>query len=165
MAGFSTARRQRIIDDYLRVTGKNAFRPGEFIDWLGGHPEHEAYDAFYAIDEAEAARAYRIELARRFVSGLRIVVTEHTTEDPADRALNIRHVEAPLYVSPMGARADGGGYVPYDPEDADSVASFRLEAATTLASWRRRYETTLTDKEVASVERLQKALGRDPVRA
>jgi hypothetical protein len=152
MSGFTKQRRQRIIDEYLAQTGNNTFKPGEFIDWLADKPDHEAYGAFYALDDAEAARAYRIELARRFVNGLRIVVVTETVETTTNTI--ITHAEdAPKYFSPPENRhTDGGGYVAYDPTDAASVASFRREAATALGSWKRRYWSALTEPE-------RKALG------
>lgn len=146
MAGFNQARRQRIIDDYLAKSGRNTFRPGDFIDWLADKPDHEAYSAFYAIDDTEAARAYRIELARRFVSGLRISVTSRF-EDTESRVVTVTTTEAPSFISPLASRQDGGGYVAYDPSDADSVSAFRVEALQSLQSWGKRYDSALTDAE------------------
>lgn len=164
MSGFSKQRRQKIIDNYLAESGANAFRPGEFIDWLADKPEHEAYAAFYAIDDAEAARAYRIELARKFVSGLRIVVSEQEVVGE-DRTVTIRTTEAPRYFSPVEHRQDGGGYVAYDPSDEKSVASFRKEAATQFASWKRRYESALTDSERQAAATLQELLEKEATSA
>ena len=44
------------------------FVPHEFVDWLGGQPDHEAYEWFYGMDDVEAARQYRIGLARQMAS-------------------------------------------------------------------------------------------------
>lgn len=156
MSGFTQQRRQRIIDDYLSKTKRNTFRPGDFIDWLADKPEHEAYAAFYSIDDQEAARAYRIELARRFVSGLRIVVTEHVTEDTS-RTIKVSG-DAPRFISPLSSRQDGGGYVAYDPTDATSVQAFRQEAAVALNSWRKRYASVLDKHETDTLADLVSAL-------
>ena len=56
MAQFTKADRQRIIDSYLSETGRNMFVPSEFIDWLADNEDHEAYEWFFAKDEASAAR-------------------------------------------------------------------------------------------------------------
>jgi hypothetical protein len=79
MSGFPKKERQRIVDEYLQNTGRNMFVPGEFVDWLKEQPNHEAYEWFYGMDDGEAARQYRIDLARRMASGLRIVVSETET--------------------------------------------------------------------------------------
>ena len=54
MAGFPKKERQRIIDEYLAASGRNMFVPREFVDWLRDYPDHEAYDWFYGMDDAEA---------------------------------------------------------------------------------------------------------------
>lgn len=164
MSAFSPQRRQRIIDDYLAQTKRNTFKPGEFIDWLADKPDHEAYNAFYAIDEAEAARAYRIELARRFINGLRVSVTEHKDEGES-RSVNVTPQEAPAFVSPMAGRATGGGYVALNLDDADSRNMFREEAAVAFKAWERRYASVLTQKELASAARLRKTLANKAVPA
>ena len=76
MAGFPKKERQRIIDEYLAASGRNMFIPREFVDWLRDYPDHEAYDWFYGMDDAEAAQQHRIQLARQMASGLRIVVQD-----------------------------------------------------------------------------------------
>lgn len=157
MPAFSPQRRQRIIDDYLAQTQRNTFKPGEFIDWLADKPDHEAYNAFYAIDEAEAARAYRIELARRFISGLRVSVTEQEDEGEP-RAVNVTFQEAPAFMSPLSGRTTGGGYVALNLEDADSRSMFREEAAAAFKAWERRYAAVLTQEELTSAARLREGL-------
>ena len=160
MAGFSQTRRQRIIDGYLAESGRNTFRPGEFIDWLADKPEHEAYAAFYSLEDAEAARAYRIELARRFVSGLRVTVTE-STEDDASRKVTVSTHQAPAFMSPMDGRAKGGGYVAYDPNDPESVSMFRHEAHQAFGQWVKRYETALTPTERKTAKTLLETLAEE----
>ena len=56
MSGFTRKRRQDIIDGYLATTGRNMFVPHEFIDWLAGQTEQEAYPWFFGMDDAAAAR-------------------------------------------------------------------------------------------------------------
>ena len=38
-----------MVDDYLNRTGSNLFVPAEFIDWLSGQPDHEAYPGFFEL--------------------------------------------------------------------------------------------------------------------
>ena len=93
MAYFSKDTKQRIIDDYLQNTGANMFVPSEFVDWLSGQPEHEAYDAFYGMDDAEAARQHRIDMARSMASGLRIVAKTETVDN---KVVSIKVTEYPV---------------------------------------------------------------------
>jgi len=134
MGYFAKTDRQRIVDGYLQATGRNMFVPGEFVDWLGGQPEHEAYEWFYALDDTEAARQYRIDLARRMASGLRIVVTD---TEAATSTIVVR--EYPAYVSPVAGRKEGGGYAPFDPRSEIDQAELRHQAAVSLSSWLNRF--------------------------
>lgn len=133
---FKAKDRQRIIDGYLASSGRNMFVPSEFIDWLAGQPDHEAYDLFYGMDDAEAARQHRIALARRMASGLRIVARHEHTEA---NVVAVTTREYPAYVSPIGGRRSGGGYEPFDPADAAQVAELRRQGATALRGWLSRY--------------------------
>ena len=157
MSRFNKQTRQRIIDEYLAATGENAFVPSHFIDWLSGQPEHEAYPAFFSIEDVEAARAYRIDMARRFVSGLRITVSESTVTGK-DRKVSVRMIEAPRYISPVAGRRDGGGYQPYDSTNPEAVSELRRQSATALHVWYRRYESVLTNDERSLASDLQKLL-------
>lgn len=136
MSYFSKKTKQKIIDDYLNVTGANMFVPSEFVDWLAGQPEHEAYDAFYGIDDAEAARQYRIEMARSMASGLRIVAKSEMIDSDVT-AITVK--EYPAYISPVSSRKDGGGYMRFDPEDEDAQYELRRQAGVALAAWINRY--------------------------
>lgn len=136
MANFSKKTKQKIIDDYLQNTGANMFVPSEFVDWLAGHPEHEAYEAFYSMDDYEAARQYRIEMARRLASGLRIVARTETVESDV---VSIKVTEYPAYISPVARRKDGGGYEPFDPDNEAAQAELRRQAGVALAAWLQRF--------------------------
>tara|TARA_R110000868_G_scaffold220048_2_gene471151 strand:+ start:41 stop:562 length:522 start_codon:yes stop_codon:yes gene_type:complete len=136
MAGFPKKERQKLIDDYLIESGHNMFVPHEFVDWLGGQPDHIAYDWFYGMGDAETARQHRIQLARQLASGLRIVVQDTVTNDQVV-SLNVK--EYPTFISPVSLRKKGGGYQRFDPYNADSQAELRRQAATALASWLSRY--------------------------
>ena len=135
-SGFPRKERQRIIDEYLAASGRNMFVPYEFVDWLGEHPEHEAYDWFYRTDDAEAARQYRIQMARQMASGLRIVVQE---SDPQDQVVQINVREYPAFVSPVSLRKQGGGYARFDPNSEESQRELRRQAASAMGAWLSRY--------------------------
>jgi hypothetical protein len=134
MSGFPKKERQRIVDEYLQKTGRNMFVPGEFVDWLRDQPSHEAYEWFYGMSDGDAARQYRIDLARRMASGLRIVVSESDT-----KTSKIVVREYPAYVSHMSTRKDGGGYAPFDHRSEIDQAELRKQGAIALAAWLNRY--------------------------
>lgn len=158
MAGFTSKDRQRIIDGYLQQSGRNAFVPGQFVDWLENEPEHEAYDWFFAKDDAAAAREYRIGLARRMASGLRITVSDSESHQKS-RAIKIASVtetitptsrgrQFPAYISPVGSRSSGGGYERVLPGDPASMAELRRQGATALLSWLARYRGAMEDGDI-----------------
>ena len=136
MSNFNTKTKQRIIDDYLQNTGANMFVPADFVDWLATQPEHEAYHAFYGMDDAEAARQHRIQMARQMASGLRIVAK---TENVDSSVVAIKVTEYPAYISPVSKRRDGGWYEPFDPTDANAQAELRRQGGTSLAGWLERF--------------------------
>lgn len=138
MAGFTKARRQSIIDGYLQSTRRNQFVPQEFVDWLSGQPEHEAWPWFFGSGDEEAARQHRISLARQMASGLRI--TAPVSEAPAkSEPVKVAVREYPALVSPMSGRKSGGGYQPFHPDDPAMVAELRRQGAQSLRSWLARY--------------------------
>jgi hypothetical protein len=128
---------QRVINEYGAATGRDVFLPGEFVDWIEGQPDHEAYPIFFGRDDATMARERRIDIARRMASGLRITVKSVA----AERRSIIHVVERtfPMMVSPLDGRRGGGGYVQVDPSDAASMAELRRQGAQSLSSWLERY--------------------------
>lgn len=133
---FSTKTRQRIIDGYLHATGRNLFVPSEFVDWLADQPEHECYKAFFGKSDAEAAREYRIGLARQLASGLRIVMTEQQSDS---NVIQITTREYPAYISPAAGRSSGGGYERFEPDSPEAQDELARQAAAGLRSWLARY--------------------------
>ena len=133
---FTKKDRQAIIDNYLAATGENLFIPGRFIDWLAGRPDHEAYPLFYGKSDAEAAREHRIWIARRMANGLRIV--SQVSETKAN-VVSVSVREFPAYLSPVAQRQGGGGYQPFEPEDAAQMAELRRQGAVAMRSWLNRY--------------------------
>jgi hypothetical protein len=138
MMAFTSRDRQKIVDGYLNETGRNSFVPEEFIDWLKDQPDHEAYEWFYGTDDATAAREWRISLARRMINGLRIVAPVSMAPSEA-KVVHVTVREHPAFISPVATRKSGGGYVAFDPNDADSMAELRRQGVTALTSWLERY--------------------------
>jgi hypothetical protein len=135
MAKFSKKTKQKIIDDYLNDTGKNSFVAEEFVTWLQDKPDHVAYNAFHGQDDHLLWQA-KLQLARQFVSGLRIVVKSEVVES---EVRSIKVTEYPAMISPTTTRRQGGGYVAFDPESAQSQAELRKQAGVALAAWLDRY--------------------------
>lgn len=138
VAKFTKSDRQRIIDDYLAASGQNMFHAGVFIDWLADNPDHEAHPWFFGKDDEDAAREYRIGLARQMASGLRITAQVSVAPEKGS-VVSFKVREYPAYISPIEGRHGGGGYFPTDPEDEAHLAEIRRQGATALRSWLRRY--------------------------
>lgn len=159
---FTRTDRQRIIDGYLARTRRNMFVPHEFVDWLSGQPEHEAYSWFYGTSDAEAARQHRISMARHMASGLRI--TAPISEAPTkSKPVKVAVREYPALVSPMAGRKDGGGYVAFHPDDPEMVAELRKQGAQALRSWLARYRGVADQMgvDVSSIDKIVADLDGD----
>lgn len=135
---FKKADRQAIIDGYLTETGANMFVPGDFVDWLQGKPDHEAYEWFFGTGDADAAREHRILMARRMANGLRIVARVGSVANTGG-AVRVEVREFPAFVSPMHGRKAGGGYLAFDPTDTAALAELRQQGITALRGWLARY--------------------------
>jgi len=151
--GFKSKDRQRIIDAYLAESGENMFLPAAFVDWLADKPDHEMYGAFYGLTDGEAARKYRIEMARQMASGLRIVVADQPTKSSV---VQIITREYPAYISPVASRKSGGGYQTLDPHDKEMLAELRRQGASALRGWLGRYRGAfeLVGVDLSSVEKI-----------
>jgi hypothetical protein len=132
--------RQKIVDGYLSETRRNMFKVDEFTEWLEDKPDHPCYDRFFGSGDKEVARQHRMALARQLISGLRIQIHIPPVEkiDVSKLATAISY-EAPAFISPQSTRRTGGGYVPYDPDNEESRAELRRQAAADLARWLNRY--------------------------
>lgn len=148
---FTSKDRQRIIDGYLAQSGRNLFIPGEFIDWLSGQPDHEAYEWFFGMDDAAAAREHRIAMARRMASGLRITAK---IEEQQSSVVQIAVREYPAFVSPVATRKSGGGYEPFDPQDDAARAELRRQGQVALQSWLNRYAGVFADVDLTVIEQI-----------
>ena len=135
MSRFNKATKQKIIDDYLNKTGRNICIPDELVAWMKTQPDHEAYDIF-TWDDEEAANSHRVDQARRFISGLRITIKTEVIESEV-RAIKV--TEYPAFISPRSTRKEGGGYVPFNPDDEMSQSELRKQAGIALAGWLNRY--------------------------
>jgi hypothetical protein len=137
MPAWSARERQRVVDAYLNASGRNQFVPREFLAWLRERPDHPAHPVFFAMDDADAAQAWREGRVRHWVSGLRIAVRTAEAGPSAVAGVVVR--ELPAMVSPAAGRSSGGGYAPVDPSDPAMVAELRRQAAGALDSWLGRY--------------------------
>ena len=149
--------RQRIIDGYLAATGANLFVASEFIDWLAGEPDHEVYPWFFGKDDTTLAREHRIGMARQMASGLRITVKTENVD--SRKVVHITAREYPAFVSPMGGRRDGGGYVAFNLDDPETAAELSRQGATALRSWLARYRGVAEQQGIA-VSAIEKIASR-----
>jgi hypothetical protein len=133
MAIWNPRERQRVVDTYLNESGRNQFVPREFLAWLRERPDHPVHPVFFAMDDTEAAQAWREGRVRHWVSGLRIAVRMADVGPSIVSGVVVR--ELPAMVSPVTGRSAGGGYAPVDPSDPAMVAELRRQAAGALDSW------------------------------
>lgn len=158
MATFGKSERQRVIDGYLAATGRNMFNAAEFIDWLAGQPDHDAYSWFYGKDDATAARDWRIQMARQMANGLRIVANVSTMPQKGN-VVSVTVREFPAFVSPMSGRKVGGGYTPFDPKDAAAMAELRRQGATAMRAWLARYRGAFEGVDLTQLEKIGSPAG------
>mgnify|MGYP003136021467 FL=1 len=135
MSKFNKKTRQKMVDDYLNDTGRNTFKADEFITWLDTQPDHPLHASFHGRDDELLWHA-KLNLARQFVSGLRIVVKSEVVEAEVQ---SIKVTEYPAYISPVSTRKLGGGYEAFDPDSEKSQEELRRQAGVYLAGWLNRY--------------------------
>jgi hypothetical protein len=163
LAKFNKKTKQKIIDAYLNDTGRNAFVPEEFVTWLADKPNHIAYKAFHGQDEHLLWQA-KLQLARQFVSGLRIVVKETVVPSTVQEIEVVeRTVEYPAMISPTNTRKQGGGYISFDPESPQAQAELRKQAGIALAGWLDRFRGCADhiDLDLSPIEDIVRVLRDD----
>jgi hypothetical protein len=149
---FKKADRQKIIDGYLAKSGANMFGPAGVVDWLSCQPGHEAYEWFFGMDDATAAREHRILMARQMANGLRIV--SNVTEAKSGNVVSVHVREFPAFISPMSGRGSGGGYEPFDPSNGAQMDELRRQGATALRAWLARYRGAFADADLTVIEKI-----------
>lgn len=157
--GFTKKQRQEIIDGYLNDSGQNSFRPEQFLDWLVDNPDHVAYAWFHGESDEEAARQYRIDKARDFVSGLRIEIRVSTAPSKSKKIRIVTHedpLHVPRYISRLADRSNGGGYVEVDINDPVDQRELARQAAMHLRSWMKRWGGTaeLIGVDASEIEKI-----------
>ena len=145
---FTKAKRQAVIDEYLSATGANMLVPDAFLSWLRPQTDHDAHSWFFGKDDGEAAWEYRLNLVRRMAAGLRITV-RHDPEESHVVSITVR--DYPAYVSPGENRRAGGGYLQFDPQDADQMAELRRQGRVAMQSWINRYAAAFAGVDLGAV--------------
>jgi hypothetical protein len=152
MARFTKALRQQIIREFAEAHG-GVFDPAAFLNAVRaageGHPAFE----WFEWDDAKAALEYRLDQARDFARGL---VVRFEVQEIHRGKMRIAERSAPLVMSPLGNRRDGGGYIVTDPTDADHMDELRRQAASSLRWYISRYEAVLAD--VGAMQQFERTL-------
>ena len=104
-------------------------------------PSHPAYE-WFEWDGETAAREHRIWQARQFSQGLKVSFS--VEEVGRGGKTSVRVVEAPMLVSPVSGRREGGGYFMTDPNNPEHLAELARQAAGDLTRWLKRYESVLS---------------------
>ena len=103
-------------------------------------PSTRLLAVFFGMEDAEAAQAYRVEMVRTWVSGLRITVQTLPTAPTRIGSIVVRESRFPAMISPVAGRRAGGGYIAMDPADPEHMRELAAQGAADLARWVERYE-------------------------
>jgi hypothetical protein len=156
MVRFTMALRQKIVEEFAEKNG-GWFDPAAFLESVRrAGTKHPAF-VWFEWDDDKAAHEFRLDQARDFARGLVIrfeVRTQHRG------AFRIVEQSAPLIMSPIAGRKDGGGYFVTDPNDPAHMAELCRQAAQSLRWFVSRYEAALRFAGVSltPIERAQSAL-------
>lgn len=153
---FTRELRQKIVSEFAVKNG-GWFDPALFLASVREvGQEHPAWEWFQWDDE-RAALEYRLDQARDFARGL---VVRFEVEEVHRGKMRITERSAPLILSPMGKRKDGGGYFVTDPSSAEHMDELRKQAAQSLRWFISRYEAVLSHVGVglAPLERVRALL-------
>jgi len=159
MARYTKELRQQLVREFAERNG-GWFDPAAFlIEVQNAGSEHPAYE-WFQWDNEKAALEFRLDQARDFARGL---VVRFEVEEVYRGKMRIAERSAPLILSPLGKRRDGGGYFFTDPNSAEHMEELRKQAAQSLRWFISRYEAVLTHVGVgiAPLERIQIALDAD----
>lgn len=128
--------RQHLIRSYAERNG-GVYDPKGFLAEVREQGRNHPAYAWFEWDDQEAAEEHRVEQARRFATGLKVVFSVEQVGGGVVR------VTAPMMHSPLGSRGEGGGYRVTDMTQPAHVDELRAQAARDLEAWRRRYEAVL----------------------
>ena len=127
--------RQRLIAEYAKRNG-GVFDPAGFMREVQEQGKnHPAFD-WFTWDDTAAAENWRVEQARRFAQGLKVIFEIQQVGGGTVR------IGAPALISPIENRKDGGGYKVMSLSDRD-LDELRSQALMDLRSWERRYSIVL----------------------
>lgn len=137
---FDKETRQRIVEDFARRHG-GQYDAAMFFDEVKSMGKcHPAYD-WFEWDKNAAAREHNLLRARQFANDLTI---KFEVQEVHHGKFKIVQREAPMVLSPIRDRIDGGGYFVFDPDNTKHTAELCHQAATAMSSWLKRYGSCLS---------------------
>lgn len=140
--------RQEVLEEYMRDTGRDIIKNVDFLDWLEPQHNHYAWPWFFSATPEAMREHYLNSRFQQFMSGLRIPVREQKVVQRKGEPIQIRPREVkerPLYISPLSTRADGGGYVRFEPDNKVLVEDLRRQGALMINQWLTRFESVFED--------------------
>lgn len=118
------ARVHKELEKLKQASPDGIAKPDDIVDYAKAHPRSEMHKLFN-WDEAEAARAHWLHIARSIVRSIRIVYSDDAPEPMR------------VYVRPT----DAGGYKRLDEiVSPNEITKLRKQAMGELKSWLARYE-------------------------
>lgn len=154
MTRFTKAFRQQIVRDFAEQNG-GWFDPAAFVEFVKASGESHPAWGWFDWDDESAAHQYRLDQARDFARGLKITFEVRTV---AGGKMKIRQATAPLALSPIDGRKDGGGYYMTDPNNEAHLEELRKQAAQSLRWFLMRYHSVIEQNGIDYLERLQRSL-------
>jgi len=146
MATFTKELRQQIVEDFAR-RHNGLYDPALFLQEVkDAGKEHPAH-SWFTWNDIDAAAAHRLDQARDFARGLKVVFRIEQVTGPSQ--VRVHQVEAPLVHSPREGRKDGGGYRLTVPTLDDHLHELAGQAADDLRAWAARYKAPLTAAGIA----------------
>ena len=137
--------KKQALEDFSNETGNNIINADDFIAWVKEKPDHPTHKIFFEKDDAALAHEARRQIFRQNFGSFKV---RYEVKKIDTSLLNIKVVEKPLQISPVSKRSQGGGYVHFDPEDAEMMAEFRNEAASALHAFCRRFEVAILNANI-----------------
>lgn len=156
MARFTKDLRQQIVREFAEQNG-GWFDPAAFVAAVKkAGKKHPAW-GWFQWDDDRAAHEFRLDQARDFARGL---VVRFEVKTIHRGSFKIVEQSAPLALSPVGNRREGGGYYLTDPNDPAHMDELCRQAAQSLRWFLSRYSAALAHVGMSATgfERAQAAL-------
>jgi hypothetical protein len=145
---FTRAIRQQIVKEFAEQNG-GCFDAALFLAHVREVGDAHPAWAWFEWDDDKAALEYRLDQARDFARGLKITFE---IQEVHRGKMRITQKSAPLVISPLQSRSNGGGYLVTDPNSPEHLEELRRQAAQSLRWFISRFEGVLDPRAMGALE-------------